>query len=144
MSSSNKTYNTVEEWKAAFTHHCVIKPKKMTTADIAQVAHEVNKAYCEAIGDNSQTSWGEAPAWQKESALLGVMFHVENPNAGPEASHNSWLKEKLENGWRLGHVKDANEKTHPCILPFQDLPKEQQAKDFLFRQVVHSLKQHLV
>ena len=116
----------------------------MTTADIAQVAHEVNKAYCEAIGDKSQTSWDEAPAWQKESALLGVMFHVENPNAGPEASHNSWLKEKLENGWRLGHVKDANEKTHPCILPFQDLPKEQQAKDFLFRQVVHSLKQYLV
>ena len=25
MSSSNKTYNTLEEWKAAFTHHCVIK-----------------------------------------------------------------------------------------------------------------------
>jgi hypothetical protein len=120
-----------------------IKQNKMTTADIAQVAHEVNKAYCEAIGDKSQTSWEDAPAWQKESAVLGVMFHVENPDAGPEASHNSWLKEKLENGWRLGHVKDANEKTHPCILPFQDLPKEQQAKDFLFRQVVHSLKKFL-
>ena len=28
MSRNNKTYNTLEEWKAAFTHHCVIKPKK--------------------------------------------------------------------------------------------------------------------
>jgi hypothetical protein len=28
MSNSSKTYNTVEEWKAAFTHHCVIKRKK--------------------------------------------------------------------------------------------------------------------
>ena len=29
MSSNNKTYNTLEEWKAAFTHHCVIKPNNM-------------------------------------------------------------------------------------------------------------------
>ena len=114
--------------------------KIMLIEKIAQVAHEVNKAYCEAIGDKSQTSWEDAPAWQKESAVLGVMFHVEHPDAGPEASHNSWMKQKLENGWRLGHVKDENEKTHPCILPFEDLPKEQQAKDHLFRQVVHSLK----
>lgn len=25
MSNNSKTYNTVEEWKAAFTPHCVIK-----------------------------------------------------------------------------------------------------------------------
>jgi co-chaperonin GroES (HSP10) len=24
----SKTYDTLEEWKAAFTHHCAIKPKK--------------------------------------------------------------------------------------------------------------------
>ena len=112
----------------------------MLIEKIAQVAHEVNKAYCEAIGDKSQTSWEDAPAWQKESAVLGVMFHVENPNAGPEASHNSWMKQKLDNGWRLGHVKDENEKTHPCIVPFEELPLGQKIKDHLFRQVVHSLK----
>jgi len=111
----------------------------MKVEQIAQVAHEINKAYCEAIGDNSQTSWDDAPQWQKESAVLGVVFHMENPDAGPDASHNSWMKEKLENGWKLGHVKDENEKTHPCILPFEYLPKEQQVKDYLFRQVVHSL-----
>ena len=143
MSSNSKTYNTVEEWKAAFTHHCVIKPKKMTTADIAQVAHEINKEYCLAIGDSSQLPWDEAPAWQKESALLGVMFHVENPDAGPDASHNSWMKQKIDTGWKYGEVKDADKKEHPCIVPFEDLPMQQQFKDYLFRQVVHSLKKFL-
>ena len=143
MSNSSKTYNTVEEWKAAFTHHCVIKPKKMTTADIAQVAHEINKEYCLAIGDSSQLPWDEAPAWQKESALLGVMFHVENPDAGPDASHNSWMKQKIDTGWKYGEVKDADKKEHPCIVPFEDLPMQQQFKDYLFRQVVHSLKKFL-
>lgn len=115
----------------------------MTIENIAQVCHEVNKSFCIAMDDFSQLSWEDAPDWQKDSAINGVKFHLDNPLAGPEASHDSWMTEKLENGWKLGHVKDANEKTHPCILPFSQLPKEQQAKDYLFRQVVHSLSIHL-
>ena len=61
----------------------------MTIQEIAQVAHEINKSYCEAIGDNSQAGWEDAPQWQKESAVLGVIFHMENPDAGADASHNS-------------------------------------------------------
>lgn len=116
----------------------------MTVQQIAEVAHEINRAYCESIGDLSQPTWKDAPEWQKESAYAGVAFHIEHPTAGPEASHNSWMRQKLEDGWKHGHIKDENEKTHPCIMPFNFLPKEQQAKDFLFRQVVHSLKQYLV
>lgn len=112
----------------------------MKVEQIAQVAHEINKAYCEAIGDNSQTSWEDAPQWQKESAVLGVIFHMENPDAGPDASHNSWMKQKIEDGWKYGPTKDPDNKYHSCILPFEMLPNEQKAKDFLFRQVVHSLK----
>jgi preprotein translocase subunit SecA len=115
----------------------------MTKEQIAQVAHEVNKAYCIALGDNSQTTWDEAPEWQKLSAINGVSFHLENPNAGADSSHNSWMKEKVEAGWIYGEIKDAEAKTHPCIVPFESLPKEQQAKDYLFKQVVHSLKNFL-
>jgi hypothetical protein len=112
----------------------------MIISHIAQVAHEINKAYCEAMGDNSQLSWEEAPGWQKASAIDGVNFHLNNPDAGPEASHQNWLREKVKDNWRYGPVKDAENKLHPCLVDFEELPKEQQAKDFLFRQVVHSLK----
>jgi hypothetical protein len=108
--------------------------------EIARVAHEINRAYCQSIGDDSQLSWEDAPSWQIESAVNGVLFHVENPNAGPDASHNNWMKEKVELGWVYGQVKDSEAKIHPCIVPFNELPKEQQVKDFLFRQVIHSLK----
>jgi hypothetical protein len=107
---------------------------------IAQVAHELNKSYCEFLGDFSQPSWDDAPMWQVESAVNGVLFHVEHPDAGPDASHNSWMKEKVDNGWVWGPVKNPETKEHPCIVPFEQLSKEQQYKDHLFRQVVHSLK----
>jgi len=108
---------------------------------IAMVCHEVNRAYCEALGDTSQPPWDEAPEWQKNSALLGVNLHTHN-NVGPEASHESWMNQKLAEGWVYGEVKDSEAKTHPCIVPFDDLPKEQQAKDYIFRAVVHSLRDH--
>ena len=113
----------------------------MEIEKIAQVAHEVNRAYCESMGDDSQKPWDEAPEWQKKSAIEGVKFHLENyVDAGPEASHNMWLAHKKANGWTFGPVKDEKKLQHPCMMPFWALPPAQRAKDYLFRAVVHALK----
>lgn len=110
---------------------------------IARAAHEINRAYCAALGDDSQPPWEDAPDWQRKSAVNGVEFHLDNPDAGPEASHENWLTEKREGGWKYGPTKDPEKKEHPCIVPFDNLPVEQQAKDYIFRAVVHALGQPL-
>lgn len=112
----------------------------MTVEQIAKVCHEVNRACCAAFNDHSQVAWEDAPQWQRDSAVTGVRLHIENPDAGPEASHESWMYEKITTGWVYGEKKDPTLKTHPCIVPFDQLPVEQQAKDFIFRAVVHALK----
>lgn len=112
----------------------------MQVTDIAKVAHELNKSYCESIGDYSQPSWEDAPEWQKSSAIKGVQFHLDNPDATPAKSHESWLKQKEEEGWKYGAVKNPETKEHPCYVPYDQLPTEQKAKDYIFRQTVHSLK----
>lgn len=106
---------------------------------IARIAHEINRAYSEALGDNSHLPWEDAPEWQRESARMGVDLHYTN-NLGPEASHIAWMQHKLEEGWKWGPTKNPDTKEHPCLLPFSYLPKEQQAKDFIFRAVVHALR----
>lgn len=116
----------------------------MTIENIAQVAHELNKAYCESIGDHSQKSWEEAEQWQRDSAIKGVYFAIENPNAPASAQHDAWLADKEKDGWKYGEVKDATKKEHPCYVPYNELPNEQKAKDYIFRQTVHSLKKYLV
>jgi hypothetical protein len=115
----------------------------MTKENVAQVCHEVNKSFCESIEDISQPSWAEAPEWQKSSAINGVQFHIDNPDASPSASHDSWLKQKEEEGWKYGPVKNADSKEHPCFVPYDQLPVEQRSKDYLFKQIVHSLKPFL-
>lgn len=105
----------------------------------ARVCHEVNRAYCEALGDTSQPSWDGAPEWQRASARMGVELHMMG-NFGPEASHASWMKQKADEGWTYGPEKNPELKQHPCMVPFDKLPRSQQAKDYIFRAIVHALK----
>tara|TARA_R110000851_G_scaffold6659_3_gene26655 strand:- start:2453 stop:2797 length:345 start_codon:yes stop_codon:yes gene_type:complete len=106
---------------------------------VAKTCHEANRALCEAFGDTSQTSWEDAPEWQTKSARNGVLFHISNPKAGDSASHDNWSKEKVADGWVYGEEKDADLKTHPCLVPFEELPPVQQAKDRIFRRIVHAM-----
>jgi hypothetical protein len=110
----------------------------MTDLEIARVAYAANQAWCEFNGDTSFGPWADAPEWQVETLLDGVVFHTLNPDAGPEASHNNWLVFKQEEGWTYGPVKDPEAKQHPCVVPFDQLPPEQQFKDKLFRAIVHA------
>jgi hypothetical protein len=113
--------------------------KSMSIVGIAAVCHEANRAFCASLGDHSQPTWPEAPEWQADSAKKGVEFALANPDAPDSAQHDAWMADKIADGWVYGPVKDAEKKTHPCIVPFDGLPLEQQAKDKLFRSIVAAL-----
>jgi hypothetical protein len=110
---------------------------------IAQACHEGNRAICQRHGDNSQSSWEDAPEWQKKSAINGVLHVIDALNRGetpkPEDSHNNWLKEKEATGWRYGKVKDVDKKTHPCMVPYEELSVVQRSKDETFIDTVARL-----
>jgi hypothetical protein len=62
---------------------CAIKPTKR----------------CELNGDNSQKT-GTTQQWQRDSAIKGVEFKLDNPDAGHDAQHN------VDNdGWVYGEEK---------------------------------------
>lgn len=106
---------------------------------VAFVCHQVNRAYCASQGDHSQQAWDDAPQWQRDSAIKGVRFVIEHADAKPSDSHESWLAEKRADGWSYGPVKDPELKTHPCFVPYDELPPAQKAKDYIFLAVVRSL-----
>lgn len=122
------TLGDADKGKEKYSNDLIIK--------IAKACHEANRKYCESIGDFSQKKWDNAEDWQKKSAIEGVKFAIENPNAPDSAQHDKWWNDKKADGWKYGKVKDAFKKTHPCMVPFNKLPKEQQYKDKLFRKTV--------
>jgi hypothetical protein len=113
-----------------------LDPERVINCAIA--CHEANKAWCEANGDNSQKHWEQAEEWQQKSAIAGVMFKLKNVMARPEDQHNAWCESKTNEGWVYGEVKDADKKTHPCLVPYDQLPEFQKTKDKLFVQTVET------
>lgn len=107
--------------------------------NIIQTTYNINRLYCRALGDFSLVPWEKTTEDIINSMYLGVRNVIKNPDLTPEMSHVCWLNCKREEGWVYGPEKSAKNKTHPCIMPYSELPEEQRVKDLLFITVVRSL-----
>lgn len=54
------------------------------------------------------------------------------PPTTPEEEHNSWWQAYIDMGWTYGPERDPAKKTHPDMVPFDDLPKAERDKDEIF------------
>lgn len=107
---------------------------------IAKICHEVNRAFCDGIEGETQVSWEEASDHIKQTVIDGVIYIRKNPSSTPKDAHDNWLDFKIDEGWVYGPTKDPVKKTHPLMIRYKDLPKQQKAKDMLFSTVVKSFK----
>ena len=102
---------------------------------IADVRHIGWVAYQIAVGQEYNE---EINNDQLESLLNGIEYLEENPECKPEENHNNWMKEKIRQGWVYGDVKDFKLKTHPDLIPFDELPIVEQRKDIL-DAIIHKM-----
>lgn len=115
------------------------QPSEVLFETAARAAHEANRAWCMWCGDLTQQPWGDAPKWQRDSAIAGVRWLWCNPMANPIDQHEEWCRHKRAAGWVYGSEKNADRLTHPCLLPYHELPIEQRAKDVIFAGVVRAI-----
>lgn len=115
------------------TMGCMGKPEvpEPDYVRLASLVNAMNKAYCQWLS-------GQAPQMtheEKASSIEGLEKIYRKGFFHPRDLHDSWMGRKLRLGWRFGESKSEEDKTHPCLLPFSDLPAEEQFKDLLFGTV---------
>jgi hypothetical protein len=112
----------------------------MDAEKIARVCHEANRALTQILKDVPlQPNWDEAPEEMRRSSIQGVTWRLSNPKAPASEQHETWMRNKIADGWTLGDVKDSEKKTHPALIPYEYLESGVKLKDALFTAVVLSL-----
>ena len=46
-----------------------------------------------------------------------------------EKVHETWMNNRIKEGWTYGKKRDDNKKTHPCIVPYNKLPESEKEYD---------------
>lgn len=111
---------------------------KLSPGEIAHVCHEANRALQIALGDPAVSPrWEHAPNNQRRSARHGVVEAQQGRT--PAELHDEWCRYHRAEGWVYGPTKSALEKTHPCLVPYEELPAGQKAKDLMFLGIVAAL-----
>lgn len=111
---------------------------KISTATVARVIHEANRVLQAQTGEEVAPPYDEAPLWQKDSTFIGIHEALAGKTA--EELHESWCEAKRKDGWIYGEIKDAEAKTHPCLVEYSWLPLNQKIKDHMFSAIVEAFK----
>ena len=43
--------------------------------------------------------------------------------------HEVWAKSRIDQGWKYGEQRDDDKKTHPCLVPYDELPESEKDYD---------------
>ncbi len=46
-----------------------------------------------------------------------------------ENNHNHWAQKRIDEGWRYGPKRNDQEKEHPDLVPYQQLPEAEKEYD---------------
>ena len=44
-------------------------------------------------------------------------------------AHDVWAQQRITEGWTYGEKRDDQQKKHPCLVPYEDLPESEKEYD---------------
>ena len=71
--------------------------------------------------------------------LVGLAVILRQSADRPDAFSREQLKEFAAVQSELFKLKDLKKKTHHCLVPYDELPEAQKAKDAIFQAVIKGL-----
>lgn len=102
-----------------------------TDEQIARIAHAAIRELQQILGDKQiPPPWDHVSEHDREMSIASA--RIGRHGASPEVLHEQWATKKQAAGWTPGETKDAEAKTHPLLVPFDQLPPGDRAKDYLF------------
>lgn len=70
--------------------------------------------------------------------VAGIKNLWENPGISPYENHEAWAERMFADGWVHGPLLSEENKIHPALVPFEDVPDFYKINDLLFLAIVNA------
>ncbi len=90
----------------------------------------------------------EIPAWddltgsQRDKAVCAVCELLDSPPRTHQECHDLWARLMTSDGWTHGPSYDFEARTHPCLVPFDELTEAEQIKDKIWASLIEVFRPH--
>ena len=109
--------------------------------DVARIAYEMTRWYGLTVGIDTPI-WDNATVMEQKKAFIGVLYHLDHLEETVQENHDTWRKAMEKDGWVYGIKQDGEAKTHPALIPYEELSEQHRAMDAIFTGAVRSLLVH--
>lgn len=109
---------------------------KVNIHEIASSIHGATRALNRANGDLIPP-WEDLTEEEKLRAEVAVERLLSDPiSRSHEELHNLWWELKIKDGWQYASEYSIELKTHPCMIPYNELPEIELIKDAIWGALI--------
>ena len=150
-SGTTKTVNVVDDKGKPTSVAVVRREGEGTNAYLVPITRDLSEDEVETIVQKFadakpdldftvETNERKLSANDYAGITLDAAKHVALCTALEKQKHENWMRERTGAGWRYGTEFDKDEKTHPLILPWEQLPDRYKQPDMDWPQkLIHLL-----
>jgi hypothetical protein len=109
------------------------------TEQIAKATHDIVRAFQKGSQQTFSPIWENTNDEEKQDMICNVFLVRGDPYITPKEIHAEWLKKKKEDGWVYAGNKITRLKRHPCLLNWNMIGREEQAKYFIISTIIKSI-----
>lgn len=103
---------------------------------IAHAVHNAETVYSTELLGQSKKEWHLLGNTEVQNFANLIYKYLQSPDITPEQLHQEWMDAKLKEGWQYGPEFNEESKHHPCIVQYEELPKEERFKDQLLLAII--------
>ena len=106
--------------------------------DVCKVCHDKNNELMVANGETPRGDWESLDQVDKDLTYKSVKRIIDDRTITAKDIHDEWMTNKESDGWVYGLVKDPVNKTHPLMIPFDEMSDIDKQKDQSFIDIVNT------
>jgi len=105
----------------------------------AQIVNRLVQGYRVATNQEPPADWAALADEDKKHIMDRVMFYLTEADVTVSSLHDAWAFSLFNEGWSFGEKHDVENKTHPMLVAYSDLPLIRRVEDTLFMQTIQTL-----